>query len=168
VEVSAVTLPRWDDDGQPPRWDDDDQLLTDLGAALGGAASAPPEFAEAARAALTWRTVDAELVLAELVFDSAADADLLARTRSRGPARTLAFQGSGVTVEIELTEAGIAGQVSPAHGGQVTGERADGVFGRAAIDEIGCFLLESPPPGPIRLRAQTGRFNLVTGWVCAD
>ncbi|MGC9665453.1 hypothetical protein ACNTMW_02735 [Planosporangium sp. 12N6] len=151
-----------------PRWDDDERFLTDLGEALRGLPPAPADFVAAARAAWTWRTVDDELVLATLVFDSATDAGQLARTRSGRSARTLAFQGDGVTVEIELTETGIVGQLSPASGGQVTGEHPGGVFDRAEVDGIGCFLLRSPPPGPVRVRVRTGAYGVVTGWVCAD
>lgn len=151
-----------------PRWDDDDRLLTDLKGAMRDLPPAPPDFVHAAMAAFSWRTVDAELALAELVFDSATDAQLLTRTRSGGSARTLAFQADDVSVEIELTEAGIAGQLSPASGGRITAEGPNGVFDQTTVDEIGCFLLSSPPAGPVRLRAQTEGYTVVTGWVCAD
>ena len=150
-------------DRSPDQWDDDDLLLHDLADALRGLPPAPPQFILAAEAALTWRTIDAEL--AELSYDSADDAALLARTRSSALARTLAFAGGGASIELELTEAGIVGQVSPAGGGRVSAESTAGVFAETAVDEIGCFLLAAPPAGPFRLHARGDRYAVVTCWV---
>jgi hypothetical protein len=151
-----------------PHCDSDDGVLAELRAALAEAGQVPREFVTAALGAFAWRTVDAELVLAELVFDSSADAELALRTRSRASVRTLTFQGNGVHVDVELADGGIAGQVVPVTGGEVAAETAAGVFDRAEVDGTGCFLLGAPPPGPVRLRLRTGRYRLVTGWVCAD
>jgi hypothetical protein len=140
-------------------------LLAELAAAMRESASVPPQLLAAADATLTWRTVDADLVLAELVFDSACDPAPAGATRSGSSVRTLAFHGRDIALEIEVSRAGIAGQVIPADGGQVTGLSMHGVFDRAPIDETGCFVLGAPPPGPIRLRVDTGARRVGTCWV---
>ncbi|MDG4830809.1 hypothetical protein O7627_16050 [Solwaraspora sp. WMMD1047] len=148
---------------------DDNTLLTELGEALREAGPVPQEFETSARAAFTWRTVDAELALAELTFDSACDAEPAGLTRSggrdAGAARTLAFRSGPVVVEIEVTEAGIVGQLSPASGGRVTARTANGAYDEAAVDPVGFFSLAAPPPGPVRLCAHTAGYAIATSWV---
>jgi hypothetical protein len=144
-------------------WDDDGLLLRDLSGAVQGLPPAPPEFVAAAKAALTWRTIDAEL--AELSYDSADDLALSTRTRSgRGP-RTLTFTSGDVTIELELSSAMIVGQVSPGGAGQVTAETTAGVFAETTTDEIGCFMLAGPPGDLFRLAARGERYAVVTGWM---
>jgi hypothetical protein len=144
---------------------EEQDLLAELAAALHEAASVPPHLLAAAEATLTWRTVDAELALAELVFDSACDPAPAGPTRSGGSVRTLAFHGTDIALEIEVSQAGIVGQVIPGNGGQVTGMDMHGVFDEAPIDDAGCFVLRAPPPGPIRLRVATGARIVGTSWV---
>jgi hypothetical protein len=139
--------------------------LDELAAALGEAGSVPEQLLAAADAALTWLTVDAELALAELVFDSACDPAPAGPTRSGGSVRTLAFHGADIAVEVEVSQAGIVGQVIPASGGHITGTAMHGAFDEAPIDEIGCFVLRAPPAGPIRLRVDTGAHSIGTSWV---
>ncbi|HKS98308.1 MAG TPA: hypothetical protein VJT31_02160 [Rugosimonospora sp.] len=143
---------------------DDEALLAELAEALREGASVPTHYVDAAQAALSWRTVDAELAIAELTFDSACDPEPAGATRG-GSARTLAFRGGELSVEIEVTDAGIAGQVIPASGGQVEVQTAMGAADSAPIDEIGCFVLGAPPAGPVRLHARTGRHRIATSWV---
>nr|MDT0660488.1 hypothetical protein [Micromonospora sp. DSM 115978] len=147
---------------------DDNALLTELGEALSDAKSVPEEFVTAGRAAFTWRTVDAELALAELTFDSACDAEPAGLTRSGGAgggARTLAFRSGPVVVEIEVTDAGIVGQLSPGCAGRITARTANGAFDEASVDPVGFFALAAPPPGPIRLHAETSGYAVATSWV---
>jgi hypothetical protein len=171
-EVQAVTslssdsrdpfdrgLPTW----RPQEWDDDELLMRDLSVALRGLPPAPPEFVVAAEGALAWRTIDVEL--AELSYDSAADRQLLTRTRSTSAARTLAFHNAGVTIEVELTETGIVGQLVPGSGARVTVETMAGVFAETVVDEIGCFLFAPPPAVPFRLYARSDRYAVVTPWM---
>jgi hypothetical protein len=33
------------------------------------------------------------------------------------------------------------------------------------VDELGCFVLKSPPPGPVRLHCRTAEAGVVTDWV---
>ena len=140
-------------------------LLAELAEALRESTSVPAQLLAAADATLTWRTVDAELEMADLVFDSACDPAPAGATRSGGSVRTLAFHGRDISLEIEVSRAGIVGQVIPADGGQVTGVSMHGVFDRAPIDETGCFMLGAPPLGPIRLRVDTGARRVGTCWV---
>lgn len=160
----------------PPLWSADDDLQADLTAALTGTMGEPDggppdrdEFVAAAHAAFAWRRVDEDLALAALVYDSAADEHLAGRIRSRGTARTLAFRGPQVTVEVEVTGEGMVGQLSPASGGQITGQSAAGeAFDEAEVDEVGCFVLTAPPPGPVRLHYRAGGHDLVTDWICVS
>ena len=145
---------------------DDDELLGELSAALDEAREVPPEHLAAARAAFAWRTIDAELAVAELVFDSACDPAPAGPLRSAGAARLLTFRRGEVVLEIEVTEEGIVGQLSPAGRGQVTAGTAAGDYDRTEIDPVGYFTLAPAPRGPVRLRAVTTGFTVTTSWVC--
>ncbi|WP_435205014.1 hypothetical protein [Micromonospora sp. bgisy143] len=143
---------------------DDAALTAELGAALREGASVPEELLTAARAAFAWRNVDAEVALAELTFDSACDA-APALIRSAGSTRTLSFRSAVVTLEIEVTDAGIVGQLSPPRGGRVSAQTASGTYAEAPVDAVGFFSLDAPPPGPVRLRAHTDDYSVATTWV---
>ena len=99
--------------GSWPPADDDPALLTGLGEALRAPGPVPEEFLAAARGAFAWRTVDEDLSVAELTFDSACDAEPAGLTRSGGSARTLSFRTDSVVVVVEVSEDGIVGQLSP-------------------------------------------------------
>ncbi|MGC5028755.1 hypothetical protein [Micromonospora sp. DT229] len=145
---------------------DDDRLTAELGAALRDTGGVPEEHLVAARAAFAWRTVDAELTLAELTFDSACQAEPAGLTRSTGSVRTLSFRGGPVLLEIEVSPAGIVGQLCPADGGRISARTATGTYDETAVDPVGLFSLGVPPPGPVRLRAEAGGFTVITDWVC--
>ena len=149
-----------------PLWEDDLALLADLSAALEGAAPAPEEFVVAALGALAWRSIDADLALAELTFDSARDPARAIRTRSHAAARTLAFSGGGVSVDVEVTAAGITGQVIPAGAGRVSCQTAAGTFDETTTDAVGCFVLRAPSTGPVRLHVRSGGRAVATSWIC--
>ena len=148
----------------PRRWDDDENLLTELAEALRGPGFIAEALLDAGKAAYTWRTVDAELTA--LAYDSALDDELFARVRSGGTMRTLVFDSPGLSLEIEMTGEGIVGQLLPPGGGRVTIMTADGPFDQTVAEEIGCFTLRAPPPGPVRLDCRTDEARLVTEWVC--
>ncbi|RKT73551.1 hypothetical protein DFJ66_6888 [Saccharothrix variisporea] len=151
--------------GQGDGWESDEVLLAELRAALAEARDVPAGFAEAARAAYTWRTVDAELMLLTS-YDSILDGQLAERARAAVTARQLVFDAEGISVQVEVTEAGVAGQVLPARPGRVELLTATGVVEEAELDELGCFLLGPPPPGPVRLRIEADGTFVVTDWVC--
>ncbi|MBY8852051.1 hypothetical protein [Saccharothrix longispora] len=147
-----------------PGWESDDVLLRDLKAALDEQAGVPGHIRDAARAAWTWRTVDAELI-ALTSYDSVLDGELAARARAAQTARQLVFDAEGVSVQVEVTEVGVAGQVLPARPGRVVLLTATGPVEDAELDEVGMFLLGPPPRGPVRLRCEVGDDVVVTEWV---
>ncbi|MEH1101939.1 hypothetical protein [Micromonospora sp. CPCC 205561] len=143
----------------------DEALLAELRAALREPDPVPEEFLTAARAAFGWRTVDAELAVAELTFDSACDPEPAGLTRSTGSARTLTFRTGPVVVEIEVTPTGVVGQLSPARGGRVTARTSAGPYEEAPVDAGGFFSMGAPPAGPVQLRARTFEYAVATAWV---
>ena len=149
------------------RWADDDRLLTDLADALASAGTVSERVRESAKAAWTWRTVDAELELASLLYDSSTqDADaVLVRDSSPDAPRTIAFEAEHLSVEFEVTAAGLVGQLIAPQPGEITLSTPAGEHSHATADEAGCFLLPPPPPGPVRLSARTQGASVVTDWV---
>ncbi|SCL39538.1 hypothetical protein GA0074692_5396 [Micromonospora pallida] len=143
----------------------DDALLVELGAALRDPGPVSEEFLDAALAAFAWRTVDAELALAELTFDSASDREPAGLTRSTGAERTLTFRSGPVVVELEVTATGIVGQLSPARPGRVSARTAAGQYDEVPVDDVGFFSMGVPPAGPVQFRASTTRYAVRTAWV---
>jgi hypothetical protein len=146
-----------------PRWTDD-ELLRELRDAL----AEPPadeNVIRAAQAAYAWRTVDADLELLSLEAGLELTAGALVRDGGPGDARTLVFRGGRLSVEIEIDEAGIVGQLIPPQPGQLTLVTADGPQATAQADEVGCFALPLPGPGPLRLDCRLGADHFVTEWV---
>lgn len=144
---------------------DDAVLLVELGAALRDPGPVPEEFLDAALAAFSWRTIDAELALAELAFDSACDLEPAGLTRSAGTERTLTFRSGQVVVELEVTATGIVGQLSPARPGRVSARTATGQYDDVPVDEVGFFSMGVPPTGPVQFRARTAEYAVRTSWV---
>src|SRR6476469_9444212 len=105
----------------------DDRLVEVLRRALAEADEVPTEVVAAARAAWTWRTIDAEL--AALVHDSTLDDQELAGVRA-ATGRALSFTVGEHFLELEVAEDGdrrsIVGQVMPAHEPGLVLEGADG------------------------------------------
>lgn len=143
-------------------WRDDDRLLADLGAALRRAEPVPEAVLAGARAAFSWRTVDAEL--AALSYDSLLDDALLVRGAD-APPRILEFTGRDMSVEVELTAEALVGQLVPPAPGEVVLLTSAGEVGRGTADEAGCFTLPLPPAGPVRLQCETASARLATEWV---
>jgi hypothetical protein len=144
-------------------WDNDDELLAELGAAVRAEAEVPARFVEAGRAAFAWRTVDAEL--ASLTYDSATDG--VAGVRAE-PAdlRALTFAARGLTIELEVTEDSLIGQVVAPQAGSVEVLLRDGSAGSVEIDEVGWFTIRPRPSGLFRLRVTTADGTAVlTEWV---
>jgi hypothetical protein len=122
-------------------------------------------FLEMARSAFAWHSVDVDLELAQMFYDSYLDEGVLVRGAGSGSHRTLAFQGEHLGVEIELSDTGIEGQLIPAQPGEVTLMTPKGSHARATADEIGCFAFPPPPPGPVRLECSTDGGRFTTEWV---
>ncbi len=136
-------------------WDSDEVLLDALRDALSTPPGhVPPEFVEAAKAAFTWRTIDEELLLITS-YDSVLDDTLFARARSTATARQLVFDADGVTLQVEVSAAGITGQLIPASG-DVTLVTPAGDAETAPVDEMGTFVMGQAPRGPVKFRFANG------------
>jgi hypothetical protein len=136
-------------------WDSDEVLLDALRDALSTPSDdVPPEFVEAAKAAFTWRNIDEELLLITS-YDSVLDDTLFARARSTSTARQLVFDADGVMLQVEVSAAGITGQLMPA-GGPVTLVTPTGDHETAVVDELGMFVMGVAPRGPVKFRFASG------------
>ena len=157
-------------------WDDDD-LLAALRQAVRERQAVPPEFVEAGQNAFAWRDFDAEL--ARLTYDSAEDAaraaaDSVAAVRS-GPAsgraerasvRALTYTSVHLTIELEVTEDSLLGQVVPAQPATIRVQPRTGAEATLKADEIGRFSVQPIPSGPFRLHCRTAPgVDAVTGWI---
>ena len=142
----------------------DDQLIATLGDAIQHADPVPERVLAGARAAFTWRTIDAEL--AELVFDSATE---LTGVRSESMARQVTFQAPGVEIEVMVIENGqrrIVGQLIPPSEVVVQLTSGDSVD-ETQTDELGRFTFNDVLPGPVRLAVlgSSGEHVVHTEWV---
>jgi hypothetical protein len=112
-----------------------------------------------------WHDIDAEL--AQLTYDSSRDRDRSASVRSETASiRALTFTSAHMSVELEVTEGSLLGQIMPPGDGTIEVQTQAGVTTAVPIDEIGCFAIEPVPPNPFRLHCRTGRgLDVVTGWI---
>jgi hypothetical protein len=143
---------------------EDDALLADLAEALRETRPMVDGVAARAKGAFTWRTIDQELLTAELSFDSAHMAEATRRVASGG-GRVLVFATELRSVEVEVLSDRVVGQFIPPTSGDVEVEGENGVLAAAKVDELGFFLIEPVPQGLVRLRCTTPTTRLVTAWV---
>lgn len=124
--------------------------------------------AELARAAYTFRTMEAELAALVTGDDDAGQLgeSAGALARFRGEPRVLVFRAADGWMEIEHVDGDLVGQVVPACVCDLVVESADGNSSGCTIDELGCFIVSLPSTGPVRLRL-TGQniATVVTDWV---
>ena len=161
------------DEATDDLWRDDDSLALELAEALVTDDLFQVVAAAGSRAFATHRSLlalrddlDADLLLLELVHDSARDDDLVAlRDRAGEPSRTLLFEGDGVGVELELTDDGIEGQLIPARPGRVTLRGVDGDLMSAQTDEVGYFRIGIHPDQPVRLVCEGDAGGCITQWL---
>jgi hypothetical protein len=140
----------------------DDLVLTDLiGAMLDHTEHVPDDAAAAAYAAVDMDGLNEEL--AALVFDSAAEEQLVAMRSLDLETRLLSFVNDYLTLDVELHADGttIVGQVTPAGVQRLDIERFDGSAIPGELDDFGRFRAVVPH-GPIRLRVVG---QLVTPWI---
>jgi len=132
---------------------DDGQLMAALREARQARQAVPAAFVETAKAAYAWHNIDAEL--AQLSYDSSVDAEQGALVRSEAASvRTLTFSSPRMSVELEVADECLLGQIIPAREGTVE------------IDVTGCFSIEPIPESPFRLRCRTtDGLDVVTGWI---
>src|SRR5262245_41395921 len=122
----------------------DDALLAELREAVRAADEVPESFLAAGRAAFAWRTVDADL--ATLVSDSATR-PVTSGTRATEPAavRSISFVARGLSIEVDLTEDSLQGQVVPPGPGEVDLRGADGSTQTVTVDDVGWFVIRPVP-----------------------
>lgn len=138
----------------------DDELLAELREAVAEAGLVTDRQREAARAAFTWRTVDAEL--AELLHDSALE---VAAVRGDDSARTLSFASGPLTLEVEVEGDVVRGQVVGATVQSVLMQRSIADDEPLVVDPSGFFRLDGVAPGPVRFVVQAGDWTLTSPWV---
>lgn len=149
----------------PDGWDDD-QIPGALREATRALEAVPSEFVETGNSTYAWHNIGAEL--AQLTYDSSRAGDRSASVRSESASiRTLTFRSAHTSIELEVTEDSLLGQVMPPGEGTIEAQTREGVITAAApIDEIGCFSIEPVPRGPFRLRCRIGHgTDVATGWI---
>jgi hypothetical protein len=143
---------------------DDELLFAALRRAIRARQAVPPEFVAAAKNAFAWHDIDAEL--AQLTYDSSRGPAIPATRAEAASIRALTFTSPRLTIELEVAEDSLLGQIVPAQ--PATIEMQNGAGTRTAIpsDEIGCFSVRPIPREPFRLRCQTaGNVDVLTGWI---
>jgi hypothetical protein len=143
----------------------DDMLMAELREALADRAAVPPDFIAMARSVYAWHHIDAEL--AQLIYDSRDDAELTANLRSETAViRALTFASALFSIEVEVTEDALLGQLIPPQPGTVEMQTLAGETSGGEVDEVGCFAVEPKPDGRFRLRFHTdGQPDVLTGWL---
>jgi hypothetical protein len=141
---------------------DDEELLAAVQQALSGRRQVPPEFVEAAKSAYTWRNIDVEL--AQLTYDSLCDyAPIRAEAAS---IRALTFTSEHLSIELEVMQDSLFGQVIPAQAASVEVHARSDPETAIPTDEIGCFVIHPIPRSPFRLRCRAAaRIDVLTSWL---
>jgi hypothetical protein len=147
----------------PDGWDDE-QLLEALGEAIRARQAVPSWFVATGKNAYAWHNIDAEL--AQLTYDSQADAEQLALVRSETASiRALTFTSAHLSLELEVGTDTLFVQVMPPQAG-ILETQTKAAKTTSPGDESGYFAVEPIPDSPFRLRFQTtGETDVVTGWI---
>ena len=143
---------------------DDEQLLGALREAMRAREAVPSWFVEMGKNAYAWHNIDAEL--AQLTYDSQADTEQLAFVRSETASiRALTFTSARLSLELEVGEDSLLGQVIPPQAGTLETHTKTGLT-TVPVDESGYFAVEPIPASPFRLRFHTAAgADVVTGWI---
>ena len=154
--------------GVPPDDDTADAaLLAELRVLASIVDPVPPSAVAAARSAIAWRTMDAEL--AELTADSSVEPQLAGVRGAAAPAM-LTFEGPEATIEVEVTDEGrsrrFLGQLVPPGPGEVEIRHGGGLASLVA-DEVGRFAASGIAPGPVSIRCRVGTRIVDTDWFLA-
>ena len=142
---------------------DDEPLLAALGEAMRARQAVPDSFVDMGKIAYAWHNIDAEL--AQLTYDSSREpaAGLRSETAS---IRALTFTSAHLSLELEVTEGSLLGQVIPQQAGTLETQTRAGTTISTPVDEIGCFAVEPIPASPFRLRYRTADgADVLTGWI---
>jgi len=147
----------------PGAWWDDEQLLALLKEALQARKAVPPEFIEIGKAAYAWHNIDAEL--AQLAYDSVQDSAVSERSETAS-VRMLTFTSAHLTIELEVNEDSLFGQVVPPQDGTIQVRTHAGVIASIPVDNVGYFVVRPIPPGPFLLHCRTsGGSDVLTRWI---
>ena len=128
----------------------DDDLLAELRVAIDVSDPPPERLATIAKAALTWRNVDAEL--AELSFDSARD---LAGVRDQTMQRQVTFESVDIEIELMMVDEAdrrLVGQLVPATVSTVVmigGSESEPERITTTSDDLGRFSFDDVPTDPV-------------------
>ena len=142
---------------------DDGQLLAALGGAIRARQAVLDALVEMGKGAYAWRHIDAEL--AQLTYDSRTD--LTAAVRSEAASiRALTLTSAHLSMELEVSEDCLLGQVIPPRAGILEAQTGAGTSTETTVDEIGCFAVEPTPASPFRLRFRAADgIDVLTGWI---
>ena len=142
---------------------DDDQLLAALGDAVRARQAVPDAFVEMGKGAYAWHHIDAEL--AQLTYDSRTDRIAAVRSETAS-VRALSFASAHLSMELEVTEDCLLGQVIPPRAGTLEAQTGAGASTTTTVDEIGCFAVDPIPASPFRLRFRAvDGTDVLTGWI---
>ncbi|MGV9499979.1 hypothetical protein [Streptomyces sp. NPDC003642] len=142
---------------------DDGLLEEELRRAAAVLDPVPPELQQLAVDAYALHDLDARV--AELAFDSLVDA-LPVRGAPAAP-RMLTFRAGEVTVDVEVTEDGLMGQVLPPQPARIEVLGGPRPGSPLTADDLGRFTADTPLSGPFALRLRTGADVVVTEWLRA-
>jgi hypothetical protein len=150
----------------PPAPEED--FLSEITRFLRSAEPVPELVLSAARTAYGWRSVVA--AVADLEFDSAVDDDDLARVRMASAERRLRFRCRATTVEVSIIDAGrrLIGRLDPRCASSVVLRHPGRPEVLAEVDELGQFMFEGLPRGPMSIRTLPAGAELTgfqTEWV---
>jgi hypothetical protein len=154
---------------QPVDEQADDDLLAELRVAAEVHDPVPAEVVAAARASLTWLTIDAEL--AELAFDSSVDESPVLVRGPSSDEQQLTFETDRVAVDLQVTGHGasrrIIGQLAPAGVAEIELRTGSVEVIRVTSDELGRVPAVDVPAGSLSLRIQFAGEDtaVVTDWV---
>jgi hypothetical protein len=145
---------------------DDDELLAALGEALRAREAVPEWFVETGKNAYAWHNIDAELAQLTYDSDSDRDRDLVTAVRSETASiRALTFTSERLSIELEVGDGSLLGQIIPPRAGTVETHTRAGVT-TSPVDEIGSFAVEPIPASTFRLRFRTtDGLDVLTGWI---
>jgi len=144
---------------------DDERLFDAMKETLTAWQSVPPEFVQAGKNAYAWHNIDAEL--AQLTYDSAHDRAAAASMRSEpASVRSLTFNSTHLTIEVEVGDDCLLGQVIPTCPGTIEIQGLNGAMAISPVDDLGSFRIQPIPTRPFRLNCRiAGTSGVLTNWI---
>jgi hypothetical protein len=93
--------------------------------------------------------------------------DLTAAVRSETASiRALTLTSPHLSMELEVSEDCLLGQVIPPRAGTLEAQTGAGASTETTVDEIGCFAVDPTPASPFRLRFRAvDGTDVLTGWI---